>query len=133
MSALNTLDGHWRSRRRLRKSNPQRGFSLRLLKLLRRESYCVPSLSETYYVECSGSAATVRYDEARHQPSTVTIGLYVRPEFSSKSTEHPPRYRFKITAIRESAFAVDLVAKSLRPRFIPATPKWRDRCNLTIL
>jgi len=51
---------------------------VRLLELLRRESYCVLSLSETYYVECgNGGAATVRYDEARHQPSAVTIGLYV--------------------------------------------------------
>lgn len=50
---------------------------VRLLELLRRGSYYVLSLSETYYVECSGSAATVRYDEARHQPSAVTIGLYV--------------------------------------------------------
>lgn len=71
-----------------RETRIRRGFFLRLLKLLRRESYCVLSLSETYYVECSGSAATVRYDEARHQPSAVTIGLYVRPEFPSKSTEH---------------------------------------------
>lgn len=86
---LNTLDSRSLARRCLRNSNPARGFFLRLLKLLRRESYCVLSLSETYYVECSGSVATVRYDEARHQPSAVTIGLYVRPEFSSKSTEHP--------------------------------------------